>query len=51
MPAPTLAEIDDDVFWNDVNIKVMYRRNLHSLVMKYGLHKGGLPWNTTSPES
>jgi hypothetical protein len=35
----------------EINIKVMYRRNLHSLMMKYGLHKGGLPWNTTSPES
>jgi hypoxanthine phosphoribosyltransferase len=35
----------------DIQVKMLYRRNLHSLLVKYGLHKQGLPWNTTSPES
>lgn len=35
----------------DVNIKILYRRNLHSLMVKYGLHKQGLPWTTTSSKS
>lgn len=30
----------------EVNVKILYRRNLHSLLVKYGLHKQGLPWDT-----
>ena len=35
----------------DVNIKILYRRNLEGLMVKYGRHKPGLPWSLTSPTS
>lgn len=35
----------------EVNIKILYRRNIRSLMLKYGLHRRGLPWETTSPRS
>ena len=35
----------------DINIKIFYSRDLESLMVKYGLHKQGLPWKTTSEKS
>ena len=35
----------------DVKIKILYRRNLERLMVKYGRHKQGLPWSPTSPTS
>lgn len=34
-----------------VKIKVLYHRDLEKLMVKYGLHKQGLPWKKTSPQS
>jgi hypothetical protein len=34
-----------------VKIKILYRRNLESLMVKYGRHKRGLRWSPTSPKS
>src|SRR5262245_13256296 len=35
----------------EVNVKVMYQRDLANLMRKYGLHKPALPWKTTSNKS
>jgi hypothetical protein len=34
-----------------VNIKLLYNRDLENLMVKYGLHKPGLPWKRTSSAS
>lgn len=35
----------------EVNVKILYHRDLANLMVKYGLHKPTLPWKTTSSES
>jgi hypothetical protein len=35
----------------EVKIKILYRRTLESLMVKYGRHKRGLRWSPTSPTS
>ncbi len=35
----------------DINIKILYLKDMESLMVKYGLHKRGLPWKTISEKS
>lgn len=35
----------------DINIKILYDKDLQNLMVKYGLHRRTLPWKTTSRES
>jgi hypoxanthine phosphoribosyltransferase len=35
----------------EVNVKILYHRDLENLMVKYGLHKPTMPWKTTSNES
>lgn len=35
----------------EVNIKILYDKDLQNLMVKYGLHRRALPWKTTSRES
>jgi hypothetical protein len=35
----------------EVNVKILYARDLKHLMVKHGLHKPNLPWKTTSHRS
>ncbi len=35
----------------EINVKILYQRDLKHLMVKHGLHQPALPWKTTSPRS